>query len=107
MPLSPRDPDTGRACAGLAFANLIAARDEEALRWSQRALKEQPHLTIAHRAQILALVRMKRIDEARDTARRMIEIDPDFTITTRMPPYRDPIFRKELHAALLEIGLSE
>lgn len=107
MRLSPRDPDTGRACAGLAFANLIAARDEEGLRWSQRALKELPHLTVAHRAQILALVRMKRIDEARDTARRMIEIDPDFTITTRMPPYRDPIFRKELHAALQELGLPE
>jgi len=107
MRLSPRDPDTGRACAGLAFANLIAARDEEGLRWSQRALKELPHLTVAHRAQILALVRMKRIDEARDTARRMIEIDPDFTITTRMPPYRDPIFRKELHAALQKLGLPE
>ena len=107
MRLSPRDPDTGRACAGLAFANLIAARDEEGLRWSQRALKELPHLTVAHRAQILALVRMKRIDEARDTARRMMEIDPDFTITTRMPPYRDPIFRKELHAALQKLGLPE
>jgi adenylate cyclase len=107
MRLSPRDPDTGRACAGLAFANLIAARDEEGLRWSQRALNEVPHLTVAHRAQILALVRMKRIDEARDTARRMMEIDPDFTITTRMPPYRDPIFRKELHAALQELGLPE
>ena len=107
MRLSPRDPDTGRACAGLAFANLIAARDDEGLRWSQRALKELPHLTVAHRAQILALVRMKRIDEARDTARRMIEIDPDFTITTRMPPYRDPIFRKELHAALQKLGLPE
>ncbi len=107
MRLSPRDPDTGRACAGLAFANLIAARDEEGLRWSQRALNEVPHLTVAHRAQILALVRMKRIDEARDTARRMIEIDPDFTITTRMPPYRDPIFRKELHAALQKLGLPE
>jgi adenylate cyclase len=107
MRLSPRDPDTGRACAGLAFANLIAARDEEGLRWSQRALNEVPHLTVAHRAQILALVRMKRIDEARDTARRMMEIDPDFTITTRMPPYRDPIFRKELHAALQKLGLPE
>ena len=107
MRLSPRDPDTGRACAGLAFANLIAARDEEGLRWSQRALNEVPHLTVAHRAQILALVRMKRIDEASDTARRMMEIDPDFTITTRMPPYRDPIFRKELHAALQKLGLPE
>ena len=107
MRLSPRDPDTGRACAGLAFANLIAARDEEGLRWSQRALKELPHLTVAHRAQILALVRMERIDEARDTARRMIEIDPYFTITARMPPYRDPVFRKELHAALQELGLPE
>jgi len=107
MRLSPRDPDTGRACAGLAFANLIAGRNEEGLRWSQRALKEMSHLTIAHRAQILALIRMKRIDEARDTARRMIEVDPGFTIATRIPPYRDLIFRTELHAALRNVGLPD
>lgn len=107
MRLSPRDPDTGRACAGLAFAHLIAGRDEEGFRWSQRALKEMPHLTVAHRAQILALVRMKRIDQARDTARRLIEFDPGFTIATRMPPYRDVVFRTELHAALRSLGLPE
>ncbi len=106
MRLSPRDPDTGRACAGLAFANLIAARDEEGLRWSQRALNEVPHSTWRMRTN-LGSDRDKRDDEASDTARRMMEIDPDFTITTRMPPYRDPIFRKELHAALQKLGLPE
>jgi hypothetical protein len=107
MRLSPRDPDTARACAGLAFANLIAGRNEEGLRWSQRALKEMPRLTVAHRAQILALVRAERIDEARDTARRMMDVDPRFTIATRMPPYRDRAFRAELHTALGSLGLPE
>ncbi|MBV8653376.1 MAG: adenylate cyclase, partial [Alphaproteobacteria bacterium] len=107
MRLSPRDPDTARACAGLAFANLIAGRSEDGLRWSQRALREMPHLTVAHRAQILALVRTERIDEARDTARRMMEVDPRFTIATRIPPYRDRAFRNELQTALRNLGLPE
>jgi len=66
-----------------------------------------PNLPIAHRAQILALVRLKRLDEARETAQRMIEIDPGFTISTRMPPYRDAGFRQELHDALKSLGLPE
>jgi adenylate cyclase len=106
MRLSPRDPDTGRGLAGLAFASLIAGRSDEALRWSQQALKELPNLTIAHRAQILALVRLNRMDEARETAQCMIAIDPDFTISTRMPPYRDVAFRQELHAALQPFRLA-
>jgi len=105
MRLSPRDPDTGRACAGLAFANLIAGRNEEGLRWSERALKELPHLTVAHRAQILALVRLNRMDEARETARRMLAVDPGFSIAKRIPPYRDNRFRGELRDALLAVGM--
>ena len=66
-----------------------------------------PNLTIAHRAQILALVRLNRMDEARETAQRMIAIDPGFTIATRMPPYRDAGFRQELHDALQSFGLPE
>ncbi len=37
----------------------------------------------------------------------MIAIDPGFTITTRMPPYRDVAFRQELHAALQSFSLPE
>ena len=107
MRLSPRDPDTGLAFSGLAFAHLIAHRDEEGLRWSQKALQEAPSITVAHRAQILALVRLNRTAEARETVRRMIAVDPGFTIATRMPPYRDLGFRQELHDALTALGLPQ
>jgi adenylate cyclase len=105
MRLSPRDPDTGRALCGLAFANLIRGSNDEGLQWSQKALQELPNLTVAHRAQILALVRLNRMDDARETAQRMIALDPGFTIATRMPPYRDDRFREELHGALQSVGL--
>ena len=105
--LSPRDPELGRAFCGLAFASLIRGLDGDGLRWSHKALQELPNLTIAHRAQILALVRLDRMDEARETARRMIALDPRFTIATRMPPYRDARFREELRAALTAVGLPE
>ena len=105
--LSPRDPEMGRAFAGLAFAYLQAGQNDDGLRSSQKALLEMPNLPIAQRAQILALVRLKRLDEARETGRRMIEIDPGFTISSRMPPYRDAGFRQELHDALKSLGLPE
>jgi len=107
MRLSPRDPGAGRAFAGLAFANLIAGRNDDGLRWSQRSLQEQSSLTVAHRAQILALVRLGRMDDARETARRMVAVDPTFRIATRMPPYRDARFRQELHDALAAVGMPE
>jgi hypothetical protein len=45
------------------------------------------------------------MDDARETAQRMIALDPGFTIATRMPPYRDDHFREELHGALQSVGL--
>jgi hypothetical protein len=84
---------------------LIRGSNDEGLQWSQKALQELPNLTVAHRAQILALVRLNRMDDARETAQRMIALDPGFTIATRMPPYRDDHFREELHGALQSVGL--
>ena len=105
--LSPRDPELASILSGLAFASLVAGRNQGALQYAQKALHELPNITIAHRAQILALTRMNRMDEARETARRMVEADPAFTITTRLPPYRDIMFRTELHNALKGLGLPE
>ena len=105
--LSPRDPEMGRAFAGLAFAYLQSGQNEDGLRASQQALHEMPNLPIAQRAQILALVRLNRPDDARDTAQRMMAIDPAFTIASRMPPYRDVGFRQELYDALKSLGLPE
>jgi tetratricopeptide (TPR) repeat protein len=107
MRLSPHDPETGSIFSGLAFANLIRGRDETALQNSQKALQELPNLTMAHRTQILALVRLNRMDEARDTARRMLAVDPSYTIATRLPPFRDAIFQQQLVNAFRAVGLPE
>ena len=37
----------------------------------------------------------------------MIEIDPDFTISTRTPPYRDAGLPQELYDALKSLDLPE
>ena len=86
MRLSPHDPESAVIFSGLAFANLIRGRNEEALQYSRKALQESPRLTIAHRAQILALIRLKRMDEAQETVGRLLEVDPGFSIASRMPP---------------------
>ena len=100
-------PRRGRALAGLAFASLIGGETEQALGWAQKTLQELPNLTVGHRAQILALTRLNRMDEARETGQRMVTLDPGFTIATRMPPYRDARFREELYGALRAVGLPD
>ncbi|HYM30018.1 MAG TPA: adenylate/guanylate cyclase domain-containing protein [Candidatus Cybelea sp.] len=107
MRLSPRDPEIPLTLSGLAYANLMLGRDADALLWSQKAIQEMPSLLPAYRAQIFALVRLNRIDEARETADRMVELDPAFTIAARTPPYRDARFRDELRSTLKAAGLPD
>jgi adenylate cyclase len=106
MRLSPRDPGIGLALSGVAFAHLIGGNDEEGLRFSKLALQESPNHTPSLRAMIMALVRLGRIDEARVSARRMLDIDPGFTMA-KLARYRDPVFMEGFRAALKTVGLPE
>ena len=104
--LSPRDPYVGGMLGGLAIANLIINRNEEAARVSQLAIRESPNLTAPYRGQMVALVRLGRTDEARKIAERMLALDPGYTITKR-PKFRDRVFQESYCAALKAAGLPE
>ncbi|WP_426409716.1 adenylate/guanylate cyclase domain-containing protein [Bradyrhizobium ganzhouense] len=105
MRLSPRDHEVALMLSGMANANLIADRDEAALSAAQRAIDENPRFAPALCIRIVALAHSGRLDEAKAATAEYVRLDPGFTISTRVPNYRDPAFRQKYHEALRKVGL--
>ena len=107
MRLSPRDPEMASMLTGIAFAHLIAGHNEKALSFAQQSIDEGPHFTSGHRAKITALMFLNRPQEAKAAAEMLLTFDPQFSISSRLPPYRDTDFEQRYHAALKIAGLRE
>jgi adenylate cyclase len=105
--LSPRDPEICQMLTGIAFAHLIAGRNEEALVFARRSVNEAPRFTSGHRAKIVALESLGRCEEAKAAADVLLAYDPGFTITSRLPVYRDAQFRQKYYGGLKAAGLPE
>ena len=78
--LSPLDPLSAYFSGGLALVNLASGRYDEALKWADRALHENPNLIHGIRSKIVACVQLGRIDEARKCVDRIVELYPSSTI---------------------------
>jgi adenylate cyclase len=107
MRLSPRDPEMASTLTGISFAHLISGHFEKALSFAQQSIDEGPQFTSGHRAKITALIFLNREQEARAATEMLLTIDPQFSISSRLPPYRDPDFQQRYHAALKAAGLRE
>jgi adenylate cyclase len=107
MRLSPRDPRMASMLTGISFAHLISGYYEKALSFAQQSIDEGPQLTSGHRAKITALIFLNRQQEARAATEMLLTVDPQFSISSRLPPYRDPDFQQRYHAALKAAGLRE
>jgi tetratricopeptide (TPR) repeat protein len=107
MRLSPRDPEISIMLGGIAMAHLIAGRDDEALRFSQKSIDDTPRFTSAHRTKIAALVRLGKLPEAKMAAAELLTFDPGFTISARLPSFRDGGFRQSYYGGLKTAGLTE
>ena len=107
MRLSPRDPEMASMLTGISFAHLISGHFEKALSFAQQSIDEGPQFTSGHRAKITALIFLNREQEARTATEMLLTIDPQFSISSRLPPYRDPDFQRRYHAALKAAGLRE
>jgi adenylate cyclase len=107
MRLSPRDPEMASMLTGISFAHLIAGHNEKALSFAQQGIDEGPHFTSGHRAKIAALIFLDREQEARAAAEMLLTFDPQFSISSRLPPYRDANFERRYHDALKTVGLRE
>jgi adenylate cyclase len=110
MRLSPLDPQWGGSAKfGMASALCWAGRHEEALPWVRRALQDRPNWAGVQRLLIAALWLSGRHAEAREAARRYIEMVPRFSLSDarKFSPLRGTPGHQQYYAALLEAGLPE
>jgi len=80
--LSPFDPLRYLSEIVIASANLVAGQTETALADARRGLEVNPAFPPGLTVLTLALVRLGRIEEARLTMRRLLELSPDTSLAT-------------------------
>src|SRR5260370_6156764 len=80
MALSPYDPLMYAYNAYASIAYLVDGQYERAIECALRSLRENRTYTAAHRLLVIALVLAGREDEARASARRLLELEPRLTV---------------------------
>jgi TolB-like protein/class 3 adenylate cyclase len=102
MRLSPLDPHSFRAEGGMAFANLIARRYDEAVTWAEAALRHRPNYLPAIRDLAAANALAGRLTEAQKAMTQLRQVDPAMRISM-MKEWLP--FRRTTDLTLLEEGL--
>ncbi len=105
--LSPIDPEIGYALGGLAFAFLMNDDAEKALEYARRSTREMPRWVPAWVFLVVALVRIGRLDEARQAAQQILLLSPTFTITSRASVSRDKSVAAMMADGLRKAGIPE
>jgi TolB-like protein/DNA-binding SARP family transcriptional activator len=80
MALSPYDPLMFAYNSYAAMAYLVAGQYERAIECALRSLQENRTYTSAYRQLVIALVLAGRENEARASARRLLELEPGLTV---------------------------
>jgi len=110
MRLSPLDPQWGGSAKfGMASALCWDGRPDEALPWVRRALQDRPHWAGVHRLLIATLWLSGRHVEAREAARRYVEMLPGFSLreARKVSPVRGTPGHERYYDALRQAGLPE
>jgi TolB-like protein len=103
--MSPRDPEIGDMFSGIAIAHQVAGRDRESY-FAQKTLDDIPWFTVGYRTEIVCLVHLGLLDEAKALATYFLQnMDPGFTVGGRLPVFRDKAFERSYHGALIDEGL--
>lgn len=79
--MSPIDPLLHRAFVGMGTAFIELRRFDEAIVAGKKALRQTPSYSPAYRCLASAFAHLGRDAEAGEAAARLLEIDPDFTIS--------------------------
>ncbi|HTG17369.1 MAG TPA: tetratricopeptide repeat protein, partial [Blastocatellia bacterium] len=79
--MSPVDPLLHHAFGGIGFAFIELRRFDEAIVAGKKAQRQNPFYPQAYRCLASAFAHLGRDAEAREAAARLLEVDPDFTIT--------------------------
>jgi TolB-like protein/DNA-binding SARP family transcriptional activator len=80
MALSPYDPLMYAYSGNAAMAYLVDGQYERAIECALRSIQENRTYTSAHRQLVIALMLAGREDEARASARRLLELEPGLTV---------------------------
>jgi tetratricopeptide (TPR) repeat protein len=107
LSLSPLDPMAYYFTSLAGMANLVAERYERAIELSLRSLRDNSLHTPTLRTLAAALALCGRLPEARDTMRRLCELEPHLTagiLRTRYPGRESPQAERFI-GALLTAGL--
>jgi tetratricopeptide (TPR) repeat protein len=95
--LSPHDPTVYLELTALGIAHLAAGRFEEAAAMCNKASQSNPRFSFPVVLRTAALSRLGRTDEAKASARRVLELEPHFSIAefirahTGRPEIWDPV----------------
>jgi adenylate cyclase len=105
--LSPQDPLAFYYHTSLCIAHYTCGMYEEAAQWGQISLRENPRYTAAACPTAASLAAMGRNDEAREAARKVLEVNPAFRASLHAAryPYRDLARREQLERHLVAAGL--
>src|ERR1700726_1097814 len=79
--MSPIDPRLNLRFAGMGTAFIELRRFNEAIVAGKKALRQNPSFAVAYRCLASAFAHLGRDAEAREAAARLLEVDPDFTIS--------------------------
>jgi len=109
MRLSPLDPFVFRAYAGLACANLLAGRYEDAASWADKALHRRPNLVVAIRESAVSNALAGQVLKAQKAMEQLREADPTLRISnfTQWLPLRQPRHIATYEEGLRKAGLPE
>jgi tetratricopeptide (TPR) repeat protein len=78
--LSPRDTVAYSWTHFVGAAKLASGYDEEAVAWLKQSIEVNPNWPTSHLWLAAALARLGRFEEARESARAGLELNPSFTI---------------------------
>jgi TolB-like protein len=101
MRLSPLDPTLYHMQAGTALAHFLAGRFDEACKWAERALREEPNWVPASSVAAAAHALAGRPEEAQRAMTHLRTVDPKLRVSTFNPK----IFRRPQHLASWQDGL--
>lgn len=107
--LSPLDPDLYSMQAGTALAHFVAGRYEEAARWAEMAIREQPTFFPALRNAAASYALTGRLDLAKQALGRVLQADPQMRVSnvSQRVPLRRPDDLARYLEALRLAGLPE
>jgi len=104
--LSPHDPMRYAMENAICIAQFHRGRYAEAAETAQRTIKYNPHFGIGYAMLAACCVKLGRMDDAKDAARRVVQLEPGFRIETG-GYWGPPDQAKAIADALREAGLPE